>query len=101
MDKNPRRRHACVGRLQVDVGVTLVGNATRKRRQWLYLQGAGKTTDTVWCARGARPTETTLDAVNKKTTPTTLDAVKQEKHTNDARCGEQEHNTNKVPTLIS
>ena len=30
--------HACMSRLQVGFGVTRVGDATRKRREWLHLQ---------------------------------------------------------------
>ena len=40
------------GRLQVDVGETPVGDATRKMRDWLHLQSAVRRTD--WCPCVAR-----------------------------------------------
>ena len=50
-------RHACVGRLQVYVGETPVGHATRERCEWLHLQSTRRRTDTIWCPCVARPTE--------------------------------------------
>ena len=50
MDKNPRRRRACLCGHPV-------GDATGKRRGWRHLQSADRMTDTVWCSCVARPTE--------------------------------------------
>ena len=76
MNKSPRRRHACVGRLQVDVRETSRRDATRERCEWLHVQSTDRSTSTVWCPCVARPTERgESENVTKQTYPGTATMV--------------------------